>query len=103
MGSSPRCAATAPVHTRPRDRYVNEAKRLLAVLDRQLDGRDWIVGDAYTVADIAIFPWVRNLIGFYDAGDLVGFESFVNVRRVLDAFLARPAVQRGLQIPSKSG
>jgi len=86
---------------RPRDRYADEAKRLLTVLERQLEGQEWIVGDAYTIADIATFPWVRNLVGFYGAGDLVGFESFVNVRRALDAFVARPAVQRGLQIPAK--
>src|SRR5450755_156246 len=57
---------------RPRDRYVAESRRLLAVLDRQLAGRAWIMGDHYTIADMATFPWVRNLIGFYGAGDLVG-------------------------------
>lgn len=84
---------------RPRDRYVDESKRLLAVLDQRLQGRDWVMGDQYTIADIAIFPWVRNLVGFYDAGDLVGFSSFKNVARVLDAFVARPAVAKGLTIP----
>jgi GST-like protein len=85
---------------RPRDRYVGEAKRLLDVLDRRLAGREWTMGDAYTIADIAIFPWVRNLVGFYGAGDLVGIDSFAEVRRVLAAFLERPAVQRGLLIPA---
>jgi len=84
---------------RPRDRYVDESKRLLAVLDQRLEGRDWVMGDQYTIADIAIFPWVRNLVGFYDAGDLVSFSSFKNVARVLDAFVARPAVAKGLTIP----
>jgi GST-like protein len=84
---------------RPRDRYVSESARLLAVLDKRLEGRAWIMGSDYTVADIAVFPWVRNLVGFYGAGELVGFERFANVRRVLDAFVARPAVQRGLTIP----
>ena len=84
---------------RPRDRYVAEARRLLAVLDRQLEGRPWMIGDAYTIADIATFPWVRNLIGFYEAGDLVGIDAFANVTRALAAFVARPAVARGLQIP----
>ncbi|CAB3625615.1 MAG: glutathione S-transferase [Achromobacter mucicolens] len=84
---------------RPRDRYVDESKRLLTVLDQRLQGRDWVMGDQYTIADIAIFPWVRNLVGFYDAGDLVGFSSFKNVARVLDAFVARPAVAKGLTIP----
>ncbi|TAL89625.1 MAG: glutathione S-transferase [Candidimonas sp.] len=86
---------------RPRDRYVAESKRLLGVLDQRLAGRAWILGDAYTIADMAIFPWVRNLIGFYEAGDLVGIANFSNVVRVLDTFLARPAVARGLDIPER--
>ena len=87
---------------RPRDRYVAEAKRLLGVLDRRLEGRSWVMGDAYTIADIAIFPWVRNLIGFYEAGELVGIADFSNVTRVLDAFVARPAVAKGLDIPKRN-
>ncbi|MGB3069430.1 MAG: glutathione S-transferase N-terminal domain-containing protein [Ottowia sp.] len=84
---------------RPRDRYVAESARLLGVLDKHLAGRRWIMGDEYTIADIATFPWIRNLVGFYEAGALVDFERFTEVRRVLDAFVARPAVQRGLLIP----
>src|SRR5687768_9317879 len=75
---------------RPRDRYVAEAKRLLGVLDRRLEGRKWIMGDDYTIADIATFPWVRNLVGFYGAGDLVEFDRFAEVKRVLGAFVERP-------------
>jgi GSH-dependent disulfide-bond oxidoreductase len=86
---------------RPRDRYVAETKRLLKVLDQRLAGRDWIMGDDYTIADIATFGWVRNLIGFYEAGDLVGIQDFPNVTRVLAAFVARPAVARGLNIPKR--
>ncbi len=86
---------------RPRDRYVDEARRLLAVLEKRLEGRDWLMGDQYTIADIATFPWVRNLIGFYEAGDLVGFANFPNLGRVLAAFVARPAVIRGLDIPKR--
>ncbi|MGE3864845.1 MAG: glutathione S-transferase N-terminal domain-containing protein [Burkholderiaceae bacterium] len=85
---------------RPRDRYVAESKRLLGVLDRHLEGRSWIMGDDYTIADVATFPWIRNLAGFYDAGELVGIDSFPQVQRVLAAFVARPAVVRGLQIPA---
>jgi GSH-dependent disulfide-bond oxidoreductase len=84
---------------RPRDRYVAEAKRLLRVLDNQLKKQAWIAGEEYTIADIATFPWVRNLIGFYEAGELVGIADFPNVTRALEIFLARPAVARGLQIP----
>ena len=87
---------------RPRDRYVAEAKRLLRVLDEQLGKQAWIAGEEYTIADITTFPWVRNLIGFYEAGSLVGIADFPNVTRALETFLARPAVARGLEIP-KSG
>jgi GST-like protein len=85
---------------RPRDRYVGESRRLLAVLDRQLAQHAWLAGDAYTIADIATFPWIRNLAGFYGAGELVGFNDFPHVARALDAFLQRPAVSRGLQVPA---
>lgn len=84
---------------RPRDRYINESKRLLGVLDKHLEGRSWMMGDQYTIADIAIFPWVRNLVGFYEAGELVGFKNYLNVQRALHAFLSRPAVEAGLNIP----
>ena len=86
---------------RPRDRYVAESKRLLAVLDKHLEGRKWIVGDEYTIADIASFPWINNLVTFYGAAELVGFDDFANVKRVLAAFLEQPAVQRGLKIPAR--
>jgi len=86
---------------RPRDRYVAEAQRLLRVLNLRLEGRSWLMGNAYTIADMAVFPWVRNLIGFYGAGELVGMADFSNVTRALDAFLARPAVARGLSVPRK--
>lgn len=84
---------------RPRDRYVAEARRLLGVLDERLASRPWILGDDYTIADVATFPWVRNLIGYYDAGDLVGYAEFRSLDRALQAFLARPAVARGLAVP----
>lgn len=86
---------------RPLQRYVDESRRLLSVLDRHLEGRDWIMGERYTIADIATFPWIRNLVGFYEAGELVGFDNVKNVKRVLERFLARPAVQRGLNIPKR--
>ena len=85
---------------RPRDRYAAQARRLLEVLEKRLLGRSWIMGDEYTIADIATFPWIRNLIGFYESGDLVGISDFPNVLRALDGFVARPAVIRGLNIPS---
>ena len=87
---------------RPRDRYVGESKRVLGVVNERLATRAWMMGDEYTIADIAIFPWVRNLTGFYGAGELVGFEQYPNVRRALDVFLQRPAVIRGLAIPKRS-
>lgn len=85
---------------RPRDRYVTESKRLLNVLNLRLADSAWIMGDDYSIADIATFPWVRNLVGFYGASELVGFSEFPNVARALEAFVARPAVVKGLTIPS---
>jgi len=86
---------------RPRDRYVAEAKRLLAVLDGALDGRDWIAGD-YSIADIAIAPWL-NALEFYGARDIVGWSDHQNLVAYLDRFMARPAVQKGLNIPPRAG
>ena len=88
---------------RPRDRYVAESARLLGVLNERLEGSAWIMSDEYSIADIATFPWVRNLIGFYEAGDLVGISKYPNVTRALEAFVARPAVVRGLSIPKRGG
>jgi GSH-dependent disulfide-bond oxidoreductase len=86
---------------RPLERYVAESKRLLGVLDTQLDGRDWIMGDDYSIADIATLGWVNNLITFYEARDIVEYDSFGNVVAWLERGLARPAVQRGLKIPGR--
>ena len=86
---------------RPRDRYAAESKRLLGVLDRHLAGKAWIMGEDFTIADIAVFPWINNLLNRYKAGELVGWGGFPEVQRVLDAFLARPAVQRGLGVPAR--
>ena len=86
---------------RPRDRYAAESKRLLGVLETRLDGRQWIMGDEYTIADIALLGWVRNLVGFYGAGELVGYDAFKHVPAWLERCLARPAVQRGLEIPKR--
>jgi GST-like protein len=86
---------------RPLERYVAESKRLLGVLDLHLRDRAWIMGDEYSVADIATFPWIGNLIGFYGAGELVGIDNYPQVLRVLQAFTARPAVARGGNIPKR--
>ena len=87
---------------RPLERYKNESKRLLGVLETRLEGRDWIMGQDYSIADISLLGWVRNLIGFYEARELVEFDSFPRVAQWLDRGLARPAVQRGLNIPARS-
>ncbi len=84
-----------------RDRYLAETKRLLGVLDGQLEARDHIMGDDYTIADIATVQWVRTLGGFYEAGDVVGMDEYSNVQRWIDTCLARPAVERGLKIPAR--
>ena len=85
---------------RPLKRYVDESKRLLGVIETRLDGRDWIMGE-YSIADISMLGWVRNLVGFYGAGDLVDYGSFKCVPAWLERGLQRPAVQRGLEIPKK--
>ncbi len=86
---------------RPLERYVAESKRLLGVLETRLEGRQWIMDDEYTIADIALLGWVRNLVGFYEAGALVEYDSFRSVPAWLERGLARPAVRRGLEIPSR--
>ena len=86
---------------RPRDRYVNESKRLLGVMESRLEGRQWFINDEYTIADISMLGWVRNLIGFYGARELVALDSFKHVPAWLNRGLARPAVQRGLQVPRR--
>ena len=99
LGFFNKFAGKAYEDKRPRDRYVAESRRLVGVLNTRLADRAWVMGDTYTIADIAIFPWVRNLIGFYEAGELIGIGDFPNVTRALQAFVARPAVARGLLIP----
>ncbi len=86
---------------RPLERYVTESKRLLGVLETRLADRAWIMGEDYTIADIAMLGWVRNLVGFYGAGDLVDYASLKRVPAWLERGLARPAVQRGLEIPKR--
>ena len=86
---------------RPLMRYVNESKRLLTVLDKHLAGKEWVVGSEYTIADMAIFPWIRNMIVRYNAEELVGWGQYPEVSRVLSHWLQRPAVQRGLLIPAR--
>jgi GST-like protein len=83
---------------RPRDRYVEESRRILRVLDDRLKDREWLMGE-YSVVDIATFPWVRNLTGFYGAGELVRIDEFPHVVRAAKSFGERPAVQRGQKIP----
>ncbi|TMJ12443.1 MAG: glutathione S-transferase [Alphaproteobacteria bacterium] len=101
VGYFNRFAGKAIEDKRPLQRYVDESKRLLGVLDGRLEGREWIM-DEYSIADIATLGWVRNLVTFYEARTLVDFDSLQNVPAWLDRGLARPAVQRGLQIPSRS-
>ena len=86
---------------RPLERYVAESKRLLGVMEIRLDGRPWIMDDEYTIADISMLGWVRNLIGFYGARELVEFDALRHVPAWLERGLARPAVQRGLDIPKR--
>jgi GST-like protein len=86
---------------RPLKRYVDESKRLLGVIDMHLSEREWFAGDVFSIADVSMLGWVRNLIGFYEAGELVDFDSYKAVSAWLERGLARPAVQRGLNIPPR--
>jgi len=86
---------------RPLERYVGESRRLLDVMEQRLDGRQWIMDDEYTIADISMLGWVRNLVGFYGARELVDFDSLAHVPAWLARGLARPAVERGLNIPKR--
>lgn len=85
---------------RPLERYIGESKRLLGVLEMRLEDRDWLTGQNYGIADIATLGWVRNLITFYEARDLVAFDALKKVPAWLERCLQRPAVQRGLTIPA---
>ncbi|MGV6804670.1 MAG: glutathione S-transferase family protein [Ruegeria sp.] len=99
LGYFHKFAGSAIEDPRPRERYVNEAKRLLNVVETQLQGQDWIAGD-YSIADIALAPWLRSL-DFYGAKEVVGWDSHPNVASYLDRFLERPAVQKGLVTPPR--
>lgn len=85
---------------RPRERYINEGKRLLGVLDRQLEGRDWVAGD-FSIADIAIVPWLDGALRYYDADAVLEWQSYANLQAYVDRFMARPAVQKGMTIPAR--
>jgi GST-like protein len=102
LGFFHKFAGAAFEDKRPRDRYVAETRRLLGVMERRLTSRDWIMGDDYTIADISLLGWVRNLIGFYEAREIVEFDTLKAVPAWLERGLARPAVQRGLNIPARS-
>ena len=86
---------------RPFERYRTESKRLLGVLETRLTGRDWIMGNDFGIADIATVGWVRNMKGFYQAGEILGMDDFTNTMNWLDRAVARPAVERGLSIPAR--
>lgn len=86
---------------RPFERYRDEVKRLLGVLDRQLEGREFILGADYSIADIATWPWARNINGFYEAGEVTGYHGFANVVRWVETCLARPASQKAIDIPPR--
>lgn len=101
LGFFHKFAGRAIEDKRPLTRYRDESRRLIGVMDGRLAGRKWIMGNDYTIADISMLGWVRNLIGFYEARELVGFDDFANVASWLERGLARPAVQKGLEIPAR--
>lgn len=102
MGFFVKFAGSEIEDPRPRERYVNEAKRLLAVVEKQLEGQNWIAGDFFSIADIAIAPWIKA-IHFYEAAELVGLADLPNVTAYVDRFMARPTVQKASNIPDRNG
>lgn len=101
MGHFVKFAADKVTDPYPRDRYVSESRRLLEVLDARLEDREWVAVD-YSIADIAIGPWLRTAIDFYEAGPLLRWDEMANVPAYLDRFLERPAVRRALDVPSRT-
>jgi GST-like protein len=87
---------------RPFERYRAESERLLKVLESRLTGRQFIMGDEYTIADIALIGWVRNINGFYEAGTVTKYNELTAVPAWVERLLARPAVARGLNIPARA-
>ncbi len=102
VGFFHRFAGKAIEDKRPLERYVGEAKRLMGVLESRLKDREWIMGDEYTIADIAIFPWVRTLRVFYEADELIGLADFPATMAWMDKCLARPASEKGINIPPRA-
>lgn len=98
LGFFHKFAGKAYEDKRPLERYVKESARLLGVLDSRLAHREWVMDEGYSIADISLIGWVRNLVGFYEAREIVGFDRYVNVQRWLDQSLARPGVERGLKV-----
>ncbi len=84
-----------------RDRYIGEAKRLLAVVEQQLDGQDWIAGE-FSIADIALAPWL-NALEFYGAKEVTGYTELTHVPAYVERFFARPAAAKGRNIPAREG
>ncbi|GGX43505.1 glutathione S-transferase [Tateyamaria omphalii] len=99
MGFFVKFAGSAWEDKRPQQRYVDESRRLLGVLDRELEGKDWITGQ-YSIADIAIAPWL-NALNFYETKERVGWDDHKNLVAYLDRFMARPAVDKAKNIPPR--
>jgi GSH-dependent disulfide-bond oxidoreductase len=87
------------------DRFAMEVKRQLDVLDRRLAENQYIVGDSYTIADMAIFPWYGGLAKgwLYGAAEFLSVQEYKNLQRWADLLLERPAVQRGRMVNRLSG
>ncbi|HVN99422.1 MAG TPA: glutathione S-transferase N-terminal domain-containing protein [Steroidobacteraceae bacterium] len=101
VGFFNRFAGRAWEDKRPLGRYLDESRRLLSVLEERLASRSWILGEEYTIADIATFPWVNHLVTYYQAAELLRYQDFVHVPRATRQFLERPAVARGMQVPKR--
>lgn len=84
--------------SRPLNRYLSETKRILKMIDAHLERRVWLA-DTYSIADIAMAPWLSVIERFYDAADVTELDQFLNIKRYLENFNSRPAVLSGMNIP----
>lgn len=88
-------------HPHPMERYRDESRRLLGVLEERLASRPYLVGDEYTIADMATRPWVRTIGGFYAAGEIMGLAEFFAVNEWVERCESRPASKASLNIPAR--
>ena len=87
---------------RPYERYQNETRRLLNVINSQLEKSEYIADGEYTIADLALWPWVRTLGGFYDAAEELELDNYSAIGEWLEKCSSRPASVKAIHIPARN-